>query len=39
MPGALRLKPVALSDLTGAVMDGAVLTGTMFDRVTGWPPG
>lgn len=26
-----------LSDLTGAVMDGAVLTGTTFDRVAGWP--
>jgi uncharacterized protein YjbI with pentapeptide repeats len=27
-----------LSDLTGAVMDGAVLTGTTFDRVVGRPP-
>jgi uncharacterized protein YjbI with pentapeptide repeats len=26
-----------LSDLTGAVMDGAVLTGTTFHRVVGWP--
>ena len=30
--------PNGLSDLTGAVMDGAVLTGTTFDRVIGWPP-
>jgi len=30
--------PNGLSDLTGAVMDGAVLVGTSFDRVTGWPP-
>ena len=30
--------PNGLSDLTGAVMDGAVLTGTTFDRVVGWPP-
>jgi uncharacterized protein YjbI with pentapeptide repeats len=29
--------PNGLSDLTGVVMDGAVLTGTMFDRVVGWP--
>lgn len=29
--------PNGLSDLTEAVMDGAVLTGTMFDRVVGWP--
>jgi uncharacterized protein YjbI with pentapeptide repeats len=27
-----------LSNLTGAVIDGAVVTGTTFDRVTGWPP-
>jgi len=26
-----------LTDLTGASMDGATLTGTAFDRVTGWP--
>ena len=30
--------PNGLSDLTGAVMDGAVLTGTTFARVAGWPP-
>jgi uncharacterized protein YjbI with pentapeptide repeats len=30
--------PNGLSDLTGAVMDGAVLTRTTFDRVNGWPP-
>jgi uncharacterized protein YjbI with pentapeptide repeats len=30
--------PSGLSDLTGAVMDGAVLTAATFDRVTGWPP-
>jgi uncharacterized protein YjbI with pentapeptide repeats len=30
--------PNGLSDLTGAVLDGAVLAGTTFKRVTGWPP-
>ena len=30
--------PNGLSDLTGAVMDGAELTGATFDRVTGCPP-
>jgi uncharacterized protein YjbI with pentapeptide repeats len=25
------------SDLTGAFLDGAVLTGTTFDQVAGWP--
>ena len=30
--------PNGLSDLTGAVMDGADLTAATFDRVTGWPP-
>jgi uncharacterized protein YjbI with pentapeptide repeats len=29
--------PNGLSDLTGAVMDGAVLTRTTFNRVVGWP--
>jgi uncharacterized protein YjbI with pentapeptide repeats len=30
--------PNGLSDLTGAMMDGAVLTGARFERVVGWPP-
>ena len=30
--------PNGLSDLTGVVMDGAVLTGATFERVVGWPP-
>jgi uncharacterized protein YjbI with pentapeptide repeats len=30
--------PNGLSDLTGVIMDGAVLTGTTFNRVVGWPP-
>lgn len=29
--------PNGLSNLTRAVMDGAVLTGATFDRVVGWP--
>jgi uncharacterized protein YjbI with pentapeptide repeats len=27
-----------LSDLTGALMDSAAVSGATFDRVTGWPP-
>jgi uncharacterized protein YjbI with pentapeptide repeats len=30
--------PNGLSDLTGAVMDGAAVAGATFDRVIGWPP-
>jgi uncharacterized protein YjbI with pentapeptide repeats len=30
--------PNGLSDLTGAVMDGAAVIGATFDGVTGWPP-
>jgi uncharacterized protein YjbI with pentapeptide repeats len=29
--------PNGLSDLTGVVMDGAVLTEATFERVVGWP--